>query len=185
MYGPFPAKTRAKALLQSLAAEFELCWKALGVQQTEGACFARQLHRCRGACVGEESMLQHNLRLLDALGDHRFPAWPWDGPIAIKEKHPDHGWERLYLVNRWCHLGTAANEAELWSLLESSRTSETEFDPDVYKLLVKHLSRPDKSDVKVLAMRPVLGSLEKQPASCGPIGCLAIAGSIKRFSRSD
>ena len=90
MYGPFPAKPRAKVLLQSLAADYGLCWKALGVQQTEGACFARQLHRCRGACVGTESMMQHNLRLSDALSEHRFPGWPWDGPIAIKETHLDH-----------------------------------------------------------------------------------------------
>ena len=95
-------------------------------------------------------MTQHNLRLLDAISEHRFPAWPWKGPIAIKETHPDHGWERLYLVDRWCHLGTAGDEEELWSLLESSRVNETEFDPDVYKLLRKHLSRPKKSDVRVL-----------------------------------
>ena len=151
IYGPFPAKPRAKALLQSLAADFELCWKALGVQQTEGACFARQLHRCRGACVGEESMMQHNLRLLDALGEYRFPAWPWQGPIAIKETHPDHGWQRLYLIDRWCHLGTAADEDELRSLRESRRVEEAEFDPDVYKLLRKHLARSDKSDVRVLS----------------------------------
>ena len=150
MYGPFPAKPRAKALLQSLAADFALCWKALGVQQTDGACFGRQLHRCRGACVGEESMMQHNLRLLDALSGHRFPAWPWAGPIAIRETHPDHGWERLYLVDRWCHLGTAADEDELWSLRESKRGNEIEFDPDVYKLLRKYLSRPGRSDVRVL-----------------------------------
>ena len=150
LYGPFPAKPRAKTLLQSLAADYGLCWKALGVQQSEGACFARQLHRCRGACVGEESMVQHNLRLLDALSEHRFPAWPWDGPIAIKETHPDHGWERLYLVNRWRHLGTAADEDGLWSLLESKSVNEVEFDPDVYKLLRKHLSRTDKVGVRLL-----------------------------------
>lgn len=152
LYGPFPAKARAKALLQSLAAGAALCWKALGVQQTEGACFARQLHRCRGVCVGEESMMQHNLRLLDALGEHRFPAWPWKGPIAIKETHSDHGWERLYLIDRWCHLGTAADEEALWMLLESSSANETQFDPDIYKVLRKHLARPDKSDVRLLAM---------------------------------
>ena len=150
MYGPFPAKPRAKALLQRLAADHALCWKALGVQQTEGACFARQLHRCRGACVGEESMVQHNLRLLEALSEHRFPAWPWAGPIAIKETHPDHGWERLYLVNRWCHLGTAKDEEDLWSLLESTAASETEFDPDIYKLLRKYLSRANKADLIML-----------------------------------
>ncbi|MCY7388499.1 MAG: hypothetical protein LH481_10615 [Burkholderiales bacterium] len=151
MYGPFPAKPRAKALLQRLAADYALCWKALGVQQTEGACFARQLHRCRGACVGAESMMQHNLRLLDALSEHRFPAWPWKGPIAIKETHPDHGWERLYLVDRWCHLGTAGDEGELWSLFASKHADEVEFDPDVYRLMRKHLAQSDKSDVRVIA----------------------------------
>ena len=154
MYGPFPAKPRAKALLQSLAADFELCWKALGVQQTEGACFARQLHRCRGACIGEESMMQHNLRLLDALSEHRFPAWPWKGPIAIRETHPDHGWERLYLVDHWCHLGTAGDEDELCALLESSRVNEISFDPDVYKLLRKYLAQRSRADVRVLTQRP-------------------------------
>ena len=154
MYGPFPAKPRAKALLQSLAADYALCWKALGVQQTEGACFARQLHRCRGACVGEESMMQHNLRLLDALSEHRFPAWPWKGPITIKETHPDHGWERHYLVNRWCHLGTAKDEDELWQLRESKNSNACDFDPDIYKLLRKYLARPGQADVRVLETFP-------------------------------
>ena len=101
-------------------------------------------------------MLQHNLRLLDALSEHRFPAWPWAGPIAIKETHPDHGWERLYLVDRWCHLGTAKDEEELWSLRESSRRDEKnaiEFDPDVYKVLRKYLSGPGRHDVTALPQR--------------------------------
>jgi DNA polymerase-3 subunit epsilon len=154
LYGPFATKASAKALLQSLAADNQLCWKALGVQQTEGACFARQLHRCRGACVGEELLFQHNLRLLDALGPHRFPAWPFSGPIAIKEAHPDHGWERLYLVDRWCHLGTAADDEELYSLVESKAAKVTVFDPDVYKLLRKYLARQGKREIKVLSRLP-------------------------------
>lgn len=157
LYGPFPTKARAKTLLQSIAAEHALCWKALGVQQTEGACFARQLHRCKGACVGDESMLQHNLRLLDALSEHRFPAWPWQGPVAIKETHPDHGWERLYLVDRWCHLGTARDEEGLWSLTSSQRFGggrmTSEFDPDIYKVLRKYLSKTRSATVQVLRVR--------------------------------
>ncbi|MEQ1516572.1 MAG: exonuclease domain-containing protein [Usitatibacteraceae bacterium] len=157
LYGPFPTKARAKALLQSIAAEHALCWKALGVQQTEGACFARQLHRCKGACVGDESMLQHNLRLLDALSGQRFPAWPWQGPVAIKEAHPDHGWERLYLVDRWCHLGTARDEDELWSLTSSREFSgsrmTSEFDPDIYKVLRKYLTKTRRAEVKLLPVR--------------------------------
>ena len=151
LYGPFSTKARAKALLQSLAAEHALCWKALGVQKTDGACFAMQLHRCRGACVGNESMLQHNLRLLAALSEHRFPAWPWKGPIAVKEIHPDHGWERLYVVDRWCYLGTAVDEEEVWALAAAGRRKEAAFDPDIYKLLRKFLLKPGKLEVRVLA----------------------------------
>lgn len=106
-------------------------------------------------------MLQHNLRLLDALSEHRFPAWPRAGPIAINETHPDRGWERLYLVDRWCHLGTTKDEKELWSPLESSRRNEInaiEFDPDVYKVLRKYLSGPQRHDVAVLPQRPCVAS---------------------------
>ncbi len=151
-YGPFSTKARAKELLQSLAAEHSLCWKALGVQTTDGACFAMQLHRCRGTCVGNESMMQHNLRLLGALGQHRFPAWPWKGPIAIKETHPDHGWQRLYVVDRWCHLGTATDEEELFALVSSRRSTEREFDPDIYKLLRKFLTRREKLEIREMAI---------------------------------
>ena len=168
LYGPFPARPRAKATLQALAADFELCWKALGVQQTEGACFARQLHRCRGACVGEESMMQHNLRLLAALGEHHFPAWPWTGPITITETHPDHGWQRLYLIDRWCHLGTAADENELSELLETRRVHEVEFDPDVYKLLRKYLSKPGRAAVTVLPDNPCRPATSTTPAFSSP-----------------
>ena len=57
------------------------------------------------------------------------------------------------LIDRWCHLGTAADEEALWMLIESSSANETQFDLDIYKVLRKHLSRPDKSDVRFLAMK--------------------------------
>lgn len=88
--------------------------------------------------------MQHHLRLLPALAAHRFPAWPYPGPVAIREKHPEHGWERLHVVNRWCHLGIASDEAavlELACTQGAAKPGET-FDPDVFRLLVKRLGRP-------------------------------------------
>lgn len=144
LYGPFSSRSRAREVLSALAAEHALCWRALGVQRGDGACFARQLKRCRGACVGEESVMQHHLRLLPALSAYRFPAWPYPGAVAIREKHPEHGWERLHVVNRWCHIGTAADEAELGELAAvlPGKSPGEGFDPDVFRLLVKRLSRP-------------------------------------------
>lgn len=172
LYGPFSSRARAREVLSALAAEHGLCWFALGVERLTArqlalrnvaeseapveenaprACFARQIKRCRGACVGEESILQHHLRLLPALAPHRFPAWPYAGPIAIRERHPEHGWERLHVVHRWCHVGIATDEAGLHELAAAAPGGATcdAFDPDVFRLLVKRLGKPS-TDIVVL-----------------------------------
>jgi DNA polymerase-3 subunit epsilon len=105
LFGPFPAKPRAKEMLTRLAAENGLCWKAIGAEAgklaIEGPCFARQIKRCHGYCVGAETLVQHNARLVDALAEFAFPAWPFAGPIAIRETHPDHGWQRAHVFHCW------------------------------------------------------------------------------------
>jgi DNA polymerase-3 subunit epsilon len=42
----------------------------------------------------------------------------------------------LHLFDRWCYLGTAANEAEVAELLSEKRP---EFDLDIYKIIRKAL----------------------------------------------
>jgi DNA polymerase-3 subunit epsilon len=148
LYGPFSSRSRAREVLAALAADNSLCWRALGVQRGDGACFARQLKRCRGACVGEESIAEHHARLIPALAPYRFPAWPHAGAVAIREQHPDHGWERLHVVDRWCYVGTATDEAELAELAARCECSlEARFDPDIFRLLVKRLGRASTSVV--------------------------------------
>lgn len=138
LYGPFPAKPRAKALLTALAAEHALCWKAIGAQTVDGPCFAKQLKRCRGFCVGEESLAEHNARLAEALADYAFPVWPFAGPIAIRETHPEHGWQRAHVFDGWRYYGSARSEAEAYELAETRR--DAEFDADIFRLLVKRLA---------------------------------------------
>jgi DNA polymerase-3 subunit epsilon len=128
-------------MLTRLASEHGLCWKAIGVDAhkpaIDGPCFARQLKHCHGFCVGGESMAQHNARLADALAGHAFPAWPYAGPIAIRETHPDHGWQRAHVFHRWRYYGSAKTESEMFELAETR--SEVEFDADIFKLIVKRL----------------------------------------------
>ncbi len=142
LYGPFPAKPRAKELLTNLAADHRLCWNAIGTSfgklAAAGPCFARQLRRCNGYCVGEESLAAHNARLMEALAEFAFPAWPYDGPIAIRETHPEHGWQRAHVFHRWRYLGSAKTEDEIHELVAA--TTEVEFDADIFKLLVKRLA---------------------------------------------
>lgn len=141
LYGPFAAKPRAKEMLTRLAAEFGLCWRAIGTEGgklvIDGPCFNRQLKRCLGCCVGAETMAQHNARLAGALADYAFPSWPYQGPIAIRETHPDHGWQRAHVFHRWRYYGSARTESEMFELAEIK--SEVEFDADIFKLIVKSL----------------------------------------------
>jgi DNA polymerase-3 subunit epsilon len=72
-FGPFTSKRHARETLGSLASEHSSCWKALGLERRLGPCFARQVKRCAGACVGAESAEAHHERLHRG-GASRFRA---------------------------------------------------------------------------------------------------------------
>ena len=139
LYGPFQAKLNVRKLLEDLAAGHGLCWRQLGWEKRGGPCFARQVRKCRGACVGEESPEQHNLRLLTALAPWKVNDWPWPGRVVIRERHPEGRFDEAHVFERWCHLGTARSEAELEDLLEGR--AEIDFDPDVYKIVQSYVAR--------------------------------------------
>jgi hypothetical protein len=37
-----------------------------------GPCFSDQLKKCSGFCAGQESLFQHNVRLVGALAQYKF-----------------------------------------------------------------------------------------------------------------
>src|SRR5258706_7078134 len=88
LYGPFATKAHVKAMLEALAREHGLCWRQLGWEKRGGPCFARQVRKCRGACLGEETPEQHNLRLATALNAHRLLEWPWARRLGPPQGHP-------------------------------------------------------------------------------------------------
>ena len=133
LYGPFAAKLNVRKLLEELAHEQGLCWRLLGWEKRGGPCFARQVKRCRGACVGEEAPAVHNLRLATALAPWRVADWPFAGRVAIRERHPDGTLEEAHVFDRWWHIGTARDADEL-AALAGTRTT-IEFDPDIYKIV--------------------------------------------------
>lgn len=142
LYGPFSSRQRAKAVLEALAADHGLCWHLLALQRGSKAgqaCFARQLRRCHGACVGAEAAEQHQQRLLPALDDYRFPPWPFSGPAVIEESHPERDWRAWHLVDRWQHLGVARQPEAVRML--PGRPVDATFDLDVFKLLKRHWER--------------------------------------------
>ncbi len=143
LYGPFATKAHVKAMLEEIAGAQGLCWRQLGWEKRGGPCFARQVRKCRGACLGEETPEQHNLRLATALADRRLLEWPWPGRVAIRERHPDAAFEEAHVFERWSHIGTARSEDELEDL--ALTRAQIDFDPDVYRILVSHIAKHRRS----------------------------------------
>ena len=58
---------KAQGFLYHKVAKFNLCQKLCGLYKTPGACFDFQVHRCQGACVGQEAPESYNLRVDEAI----------------------------------------------------------------------------------------------------------------------
>ena len=142
LYGLFRSRAAATEALREIAATHGLCNILLGLEKRDGACFAHQLKRCRGACVGLESPAQHALRLKQALSSLRTPPWPFSGRIAVRELAADGETAELHILDRWCHLGTVRSDAELHDFTETRATSA--FDVDNYKILKRFLAKPPR-----------------------------------------
>ena len=136
LYGPFGSRVHVRALLEELAGPNGLCWRQLGWEKRGGPCFARQVRKCRGACIGEETPQVHGLRLLTALAPYKLREWPYPGRMVVRERDAITGREAAYVFDRWHHVGTARDELELEDLL--SCRVDIGFDPDVYRILVQH-----------------------------------------------
>lgn len=161
-HGPFASRGSARSHLIELAREHALCLLTLGLERRSKAaaasladappapCFAFQVKRCRGACVGEEDAPAHATRLADALAHARIDPWPFAGTIALIERRADALREDIHVIDRWCWLGSVRtlDAAEQLAATDAPRS----FEPDVYRILRSALAKGGV-DVLPLGMR--------------------------------
>ena len=133
-YGAFRTARDARQALQRFAAERGLCDIRLGLQSGPGPCFVHQLERCRGACVGAESPVQHDLRLAEALQAIRIARWPYAGPIGLAEGSDAHAVQ--HVIDQWIYLGAARDPQDVEELLRQTRPA---FDLDTYRILLRFM----------------------------------------------
>jgi DNA polymerase-3 subunit epsilon len=134
LYGLYRNQRDAQKALRNIADDNHLCLSVLGIEKTAKGrpCFARQLQKCQGACVGEESPLAHAGRLQQAMTKLKLATWPYAGAVGLKEA------EDLHIIDHWCYLGTAKNEVEVHDIVVGNRPA---FDKDTYMILSKALKK--------------------------------------------
>jgi DNA polymerase III subunit epsilon len=142
-FGIFHAPQDARKALGEIARARELCPKILGLEESVGSCLAHQLGRCKGACIGKEPLILHTVRLQMALASLKLKTWPFPGRVALRERST-FGAEVLHVLDRWRYIGTAHSEEELASL--AGRAGPKEFDPRLYKVLVRYFVNHPKLD---------------------------------------
>jgi len=131
------SKVQAKAFLRTLIKEHSLCSKLMGLEKANAACFGRQLLNCRGVCVGEEDPKQYNKRFDKAFARYRIKAWPFGGPVAVKDE-AEEGEGTAYVVDNWC----LTEVIEYSGDQKSSQKVSSMFDLDSYKILSRFLLNP-------------------------------------------
>jgi DNA polymerase-3 subunit epsilon len=156
-FGVFHSEKDARKALLDIARARQLCLKVLGFEESAGSCFAFQVGKCKGACMGMEPLILHNTRLKLALSSLKLKTWPFPGRIALRERDMrGYGSDGvpgadLHVIDHWTYLGTARSDEELAAL--SAKEASVSFDVDVYRILVRYFSNHPKLDWHDLASR--------------------------------
>jgi DNA polymerase-3 subunit epsilon len=121
---------------------YRLCPKLLGLEKTQRACFQSQLGKCDGACEGTEPPASYNERFRAAFERQRVAAWPYPGPVLIKEQHPAVEGMTGYIVDQWCLVARLREYED--GTVESTPEAQR-FDLDRYKIIKQFLENPRHS----------------------------------------
>ena len=150
LYGTYRSKRQATDALRLLADKHGLCPQLLGLESGKGACFASQIGRCKGACIGREPRVLHRARLQMVLAQQRLQAWPHPGRVAIREYQEESGRTDIHVFEHWCHVATVSDPAELEEL--GTTRQVLAFDLDTYRLLQKKLGPGMTHDAAVFVL---------------------------------
>jgi DNA polymerase-3 subunit epsilon len=143
-YGLFRSQRSAIEMFETLIAQNKLCKKILSLEKAPSSCFAYQIKRCLGACIGKEDIRIHNKRLLDILQHYQNKVWPFPGLIGIIEQSLTTGYQEIYLINHWCYVGKTEYNNNVKVDFSKLKLNK-QFDLDIYKILVSAIYKKNKA----------------------------------------
>jgi len=129
--GVFRNERGTKELLHNYVKDFGLCSKLLGLEKTNGACFASQLGHCKGACRGLISAEEYNRLFDEAFAKSRIEDWPYEGPVHFTEE--SENLKEDFTFDKWCFVGS-----DKWQE-DGLQVDKNIINLDTYKILRKYI----------------------------------------------
>jgi DNA polymerase-3 subunit epsilon len=138
-FGIFNSELKARNALQRIAIDHGLCYSLLGIPDSDDKpCVACAVNADRGVCTRPKNRLRHLTRAIAALEPIQLPAWPYAGPIGVRERAD------LHIIDDWRYLGTANCENDVYAVLQ---TRPPDFDQEVFALLAKRLPKLSRKQI--------------------------------------
>ena len=150
-YGLYTSKGAAEKWYKETIDKNGLCKKILGLEKGSGSCFNYQIKRCDGACVGEQSISDHNRKVVKAFASNKLLDWTFDEAAIIIEESENWPTENeplcaYHVVDQWAYIGTVNDMESLQSLLDQMQENpkQVTFDRETYRFLNRyiHLAKP-------------------------------------------
>jgi DNA polymerase-3 subunit epsilon len=107
------SKSEAETSLQRIATRYQLCQKLCGLYKVSGACFHYHIKQCKGACCGQETAEEYNLR-----ADKARRAFEYDSPnfvIIDKGRTADEKSVIIIENGKYLGFGFIEKDAEIYT----------------------------------------------------------------------
>jgi len=129
--GAYSNIRQAKEKLFELAGKRRLCAKLLGLEKTQGCCFAFHLKNCSGACTGQEPPESYNIRFREAFPGPLVEPWPYEEALLIDEHDKEGNQGEAFVVKDW-RIRARIRYTEQG---QETEILDEPFDIDTYKIL--------------------------------------------------
>lgn len=130
----------AKSRIGLCQKEYTLCARLCQLESGSNACFYRQIHQCNGACIGEESPEEYNLRAEAAISSMSKML---SGSFALVDKGRTHEERALVIVENGLYCGYGytdgqipANDSNSWKEIIQNYPST----PDIQRIIKHYMS---------------------------------------------
>ncbi len=144
--GPFASRSAARNRLVALGREHGWCLATMKLERQQAGlpCFARQLGRCAGACVGAETPAALHTRIAADIADQLVPPWP-AAKLLLVEEDPTRELFSWHLFEHWHLQQSGADQRSLSQAFAPDQappaSAAARFNRHVHALLIRTLGR--------------------------------------------